>query len=287
MFYIGCPMWGYKEWVGSGKLFPPRTPASDFLRLYSRKLSTVEGNTIFYALPSTETIARWVHDTPPTFRFCPKVLRSISHAQDLTTQKEETSAFVERMRGFGERLGPVFLQLPPSFGPSQFPQLKVFLDSWPSDIRLAVEVRHPDFYIEPHASTLNMLLKQYNMAYVIMDTRPIRTGSEQEQQILQARERKPNLPLQITATTDFSFVRYIGHPQMDINEPYLKSWTQQLGQWLQQGITLYVFCHCPFEEHSPAICTELYERLKAVVPLPPLPWYREQTGTDPEQLRLF
>ena len=50
MFYIGCPMWGYKEWVGSGKLFPPRTPASDFLRLYSRKLSTVEGNTIFYAL---------------------------------------------------------------------------------------------------------------------------------------------------------------------------------------------------------------------------------------------
>ncbi|HEX3643114.1 MAG TPA: DUF72 domain-containing protein, partial [Ktedonobacteraceae bacterium] len=102
MFYIGCPMWGYKEWVGSGKLFPPRTSASDFLRLYSRKLTTVEGNTIFYALPSAETIARWVQDTPPTFRFCPKVLRSISHAQDLAAQKEETSVFIERMRGFGE-----------------------------------------------------------------------------------------------------------------------------------------------------------------------------------------
>src|SRR5437879_2814711 len=62
MFYIGCPMWGYKEWVGSGKLFPPRTSASDFLRLYSKKLTTVEGNTIFYALPSAETIARWVQD---------------------------------------------------------------------------------------------------------------------------------------------------------------------------------------------------------------------------------
>src|SRR5450631_4053806 len=61
MFYIGCPMWGYKDWVGT--LFPPHTPASDFLRLYSNKLSTVEGNTTFYALPSQETIARWRQET--------------------------------------------------------------------------------------------------------------------------------------------------------------------------------------------------------------------------------
>jgi uncharacterized protein YecE (DUF72 family) len=41
MFYIGCPMWGYKEWVGS--FFPPHTTSSDFLRIYSRQLTTVEG----------------------------------------------------------------------------------------------------------------------------------------------------------------------------------------------------------------------------------------------------
>ncbi len=248
---------------------------------------TVEGNTIFYALPSAETIARWVQETPSTFRFCPKVQRSISHAPNLATQKEETSTFIERMRSFGERLGPVFLQLPPSFGPAQFSQLKAFLDFWHQDVRLAVEVRHQDFYREPHSSTLNMLLKQYNIARIMMDTRPIRTGSVQQQQLLQARERKPNLPLQVAITTDFSFVRYIGHPQMEVNTPYLESWTQQLGQWLQQGITLYVFCHCPFEEHSPAICAELYRRLKAVVPLPLLPWSHEQMETGPEQFRLF
>ncbi len=56
MFYIGCPMWGYKDWVGN--LFPPHTPQSDFLRLYSRQLNTVEGNTTFYALPSAETLAQ-------------------------------------------------------------------------------------------------------------------------------------------------------------------------------------------------------------------------------------
>src|SRR5512135_1362969 len=35
-------------WVGS--FFPPHTSSGDFLRLYSRKLTTVEGNTSFYAI---------------------------------------------------------------------------------------------------------------------------------------------------------------------------------------------------------------------------------------------
>ena len=146
MFFLGCPMWGYKEWVGN--FFPAHTSANDFLRIYSKKLSAVEGNTVFYALPSSETIARWCQETPPTFRICPKVSRSINHAARLEDSRRETLFFVERMRGLGTRLGPIFLQLPPSFGPTQLPQLEAFLDYWPTDVRLAIEVRHPDFYKE-------------------------------------------------------------------------------------------------------------------------------------------
>lgn len=285
MFYIGCPAWGYKEWVGN--FFPSHTPASDFLRMYSKRLTTVEGNTTFYALPSTETVARWSKETPATFRLCPKLARDISHAPQLATHKNETLLFIDRMRGLGTRLGPIFLQLSPSFGPTQLFQLEAFLDFWPSDVRLAVEVRHPDFYTEQHAPRLNMLLQAHQVARVMMDTRPIRTGSTKEQQVLQARERKPHLPLQIAVTADFVFVRYIGHPQMVVNEPFVEHWAQQLAQWFQQGLTLYVFCHCPFEEHSPAICLELYQRVKALVPLPPLPWQSEQDDEQLEQGRLF
>lgn len=49
MFYIGCPLWGYKEWLGN--FMPAHTPPSDFLHVYSRRLTAVEGNTVFYALP--------------------------------------------------------------------------------------------------------------------------------------------------------------------------------------------------------------------------------------------
>ena len=285
MFYIGCPMWGYKEWVGT--FFPPRTAQSDFLRLYSRRLTTVEGNTSFYAVPSAETVARWYTETPPEFRFCFKIPRDISHLPHLETRKSEVDFFTERIRGLKERLGPLFLQLPPAFGPAQLSQLKAFLDFWPADLRLAVEVRHPEFYMEPHAAKLNLMLNQYNVARIMMDSRPIRIGSAEEKQILQARERKPDLPLQISVTSDFIFLRYIGNPHMDVNNTFLNTWAKQLAQWVEEGLTLYVFCHCPFEVHSPSICATLYERVSALTSLPPLPWQPEQPDAGPEQARLF
>jgi Uncharacterized conserved protein len=286
--YIGCPMWGYKNWVGS--FFAPHTPQSDFLRLYSRRLTTVEGNTVFYALPSAETIQHWIRQTPADFRFCPKVSRTISHATDITQHDSEVKMFCQRMRLFGERLGPIFLQLPPTFSPTQSEQLQSFLGHWPADLRLAVEVRHADFFKEPYATQLNTLLKQHNVGRVLLDTRPIRIGPMQEQRELQARERKPHLPLQLHVSSDFVFLRYIGHPRMEVNEPLLKHWALQLAQWYREGYTLYIFCHCPFEEHSPYICHKLYSYLREETPtlsLPPLSWQPEEDTHNPEQMQLF
>ena len=281
MFYIGCPMWGYKEWVGN--FFPPRTPSSDFLRLYSRCLTTVEGNTTFYATPSAETVARWKQETPPYFRFCPKISRDISHSAALDARKKEIEVFTQRMGRLDERLGPMFLQLPPGFSPAQVTQLQAFLDCWPQELRLAVEVRHPQFFTEPHSAELNTLLRRYNVARVIMDSRPIRIGTAEEKQVLQARERKPDLPVELSTTADIAFVRYIGHPRMEENEPLLDFWAQHMARWLQQGMTIYVFCHCPFAVHSPEICQALYRRVSSHYSLPPLPWQNE----NPEQARLF
>lgn len=285
MLYIGCPVWSYKEWVGN--FFPSSTPPGDFLRLYSRKLNTVEGNTTFYATPSPETIAHWRSETPPEFRFCPKVSRSISHKPHFEASQNETLFFTKRLHGLGDHLGPMFLQLPPHFSPDLLPQLQAFLDFWPKDVRLAVEVRHPRFFVEPHASELHTLLNKYQMTQVMMDSRPIRIGTSEEKQVLQARERKPDLPLQLVITTDFTFVRFIGHPRMEVNTPFLNEWSKHLGQWLQQGITPYVFCHCPFTVHAPAICYALYQRISVVTPLPPLSWQPGGSGSKIEQGRLF
>jgi uncharacterized protein YecE (DUF72 family) len=178
----------------------------------------------------------------------------------------------------------MFLQLPPSFSPSHLALLQAFLDFWPSDLRLAVELRHPDFYTKQSAELVNVLLGQYRVARVMMDTRPIRTGATQEQKLLETRQRKPNLPLEIASTTDFAFLRYIGHPEMQINDPFLDEWAQQLGQWLKQDVVLYVFCHCPLEERSPDLCAALYRRVQAIVPLPASPWQPGRPSSRPPTL---
>ena len=140
--YLGCPIWSFKGWVGN--FYPAGTKPADYLHEYARRLTTIEGNTTFYAVPAQKTIAQWVAETPETFRFCPKIPRAISHDGDLADHLPAAQQFIEIMSQLGVRLGPIFLQLPPHYSPSRFADLKTFLAAWPREIRLGVEVRHPD-----------------------------------------------------------------------------------------------------------------------------------------------
>jgi uncharacterized protein YecE (DUF72 family) len=288
--YIGCPIWSNKEWVGS--LYPEGTKASAYLREYSRRLTTVEGNTTFYAVPSPAMVERWVNETPPFFRFCLKLPRVISHGGKVMDHRAETEHFLGIVGQLGERLGPFFLQLPPAYPPALIEDLREFLGWWPTHLQLAVEVRHPAWFDSPHHPNLQALLASHQMARVIIDTRPIRSlkgdtilkGSVYER-LLQARERKPNLPVVPEPTASFTFLRYIGHPHLEQNAPFLDEWAGHLAKWIGEGRDAYVFCHCPDESLDPQLCRVLHQRVQARVPVSPLP----QPGTDsgPMQARLF
>jgi uncharacterized protein YecE (DUF72 family) len=274
-FYIGSAVWAHKGWVGN--FFPKGT--KEFLREYSRRLTAVEGNTTFYATPSIETVEQWRETTPDTFRFCPKLPRSISHAGQLMPHLNEAKRFVELMQHLGSRLGPLFLQLPPRYSPKLINDLKKFLAAWPRDMKLAVEVRHLDWFSEPFHTELNTLLHEHNMAKVLIDTRPIRDMAEAKiedgnVQVLmeQAQERKPDVPLLPDRPASFAFVRYIGHPQIELNATLLDEWADRLAGWLKEGADIFAFCHCPDETQSPLICRELHSRVAARIKIDPLPW---------------
>jgi uncharacterized protein YecE (DUF72 family) len=288
--YVGCPIWANKGWVGS--LYPEGTKPSEFLAVYARQLATVEGNTTFYAVPSPATLQHWVEQTPPTFRFCPKLPRAISHAGSLVKSLAEAKRFYETMSLLGSRLGPCFLQLPPQYAPSMAGDLQEFLDHWPSHAPLAVEVRHAAWFEAPHHETLQAMLTRHQMARVMIDTRPIRgldkdpilRGSVYER-LLKAREQKPNLPIVSEPTAAFTFLRYIGHPHLEHNAPYLDEWADKLADWLQGGLDTYVFCHCPDERLDPQLCRELHQRVSAKVPIAPLPQAAADSAAS--QPRLF
>lgn len=290
-FYIGCPIWSWKGWVGN--FYPEGTKPSEFLHEYTRRLTTVEGNTTFYAVPAQKTLEGWKEEMSPTFRFCPKVPKAISHEGKLLENVERAREFINIMSQLGTRLGPMFLQLPPRYSPKLLGDLQAFLAQWPPEVRLAVEVRHLDWFDEPHDDALNQLLTEHNMARVTIDTRPIRDLNGDEilagsvyQSLVEARERKPDVPVVPKRTSNFIFVRYIGHPEIEVNEPYLKEWGDYLISQLQDGAEVYMFCHSPNNFAAPYLCRKIYSQVEKEVDLPSLPW-SEVDNENYEQGQLF
>lgn len=282
-FFLGCAVWAYKGWIGD--LYPPASRSADFLRLYSRRFTAVEGNTTFYSVPNAETVARWVADTPPGFAFCLKLPRDLTHQHTLQPSIPGALQFLQQMKGLGDRLGPFFAQLPPHYGPALLSDLTTFLSAWPrTEAPLAVEVRHPAWFQEPHASTLTTVLERLGVGRVLLDTRPIYSGPDDPQE--QSQRRKPQLPLSLSVTAPFSIVRFISHPHRERNQSFLEEWAAHLDNWLRQGTRVYFFVHCPLEARSPHTA-RLFQQLleQRSVPVLPLPW--NTINSPPTQLDLF
>jgi uncharacterized protein YecE (DUF72 family) len=92
--YVGTSGFSYPSWKPG--FYPAGTNAKDFLRRYAERLSTVELNTTGYRLPEEAQFRRWAEETPNGFRFAVKM----PHPNRL-------AVFTDRVRGLGERLGPV------------------------------------------------------------------------------------------------------------------------------------------------------------------------------------
>lgn len=274
-FYLGAPVWGAKFWVGN--FFPPKSKQHDFLSLYSQRLNTVEGNTTFYALPSPETLDRWVADTPPDFRFCLKFPKPISHEKRLVGADLETRVFLECVARLGERAGPSFLQLPPTFALKSLPTLETYLAALPTDFRYAVEVRHEDFFKSPGEAALDALLRKHNIARCVFDTRGLRTAeADESEDIRKAQAQKPHVPVRFTRTASFAFVRFVGNPNLAENTTFLEEWAGYVAQWLAAGEDVFFFCHLPDDKDVPVMCREFYSRVNAHYKLPPMPEWDAQ-----------
>ena len=227
--YLGCAVWSYKGWLGN--FYPAKTKPGEFLRLYSAKFAAVEGNTTFYATPQPQTLAKWKEQTPPEFNFCPKFPKEVTHQGLLGQNIAQGKKFLEIMEGLAERLGIVFAQLPPNYGPHYGDDLRQFLVACSAqNPSLAVEVRHPEWFQGETGNQLNQMLRELNITRVLLDTRPIYNSPDDSQ--VNSSRRKPNLPLQPIVCSDRVLVRFISHPSKKYNEIYLQEWVDRIEVWV-------------------------------------------------------
>ena len=268
---VGCPMWANREWVGS--FFPEDTPPGRELDAYGRVCNAVEGNTTFYATPSAGAVHRWREATPEGFRFVFKLPKEVTHDQRLRDVESLVSAFVARLEPLSDRLGPVLVQLPATFGPTDLEVLASFLRTRPSGFAWAVEVRHPAFHAGGAAERpLNDLLHGHGVDRVVLDSRPLFDGPRQTHDEIEAFEKKPRLPVRAVATADQPIVRFIGQTNASANPPYWEPWVDRVGRWLDDGRRPIVFVHTPDNRAAPGLCREFHEAVRRLRPsTPPLP----------------
>lgn len=291
---IGCPVWAHTPWIG--RFFTAEARREDFLPQYASVFGTAEGNATFYGLPSVDAVARWAIEAPEDFRFCLKFPRAISHDAQLVGvgagNGTETRRFFERIAPLGSagKLGPCFLQLHQSFDASRLGVLRDFLDTLPKAFTYAVEVRHMDFYDEAaNERALDEMLGERGVDRVIFDTRGLFATKATDEATLDAKRRKPRMPVRLTATGRRPFVRFVGDPDVTKNDAALDAWAEIVARWIAEGREPYFFTHHPDDVHAPELGRRFQRMLHArcsAVPAPP-GWPIENAPRKPEQLGLF
>lgn len=138
MILVGTSGWQYDHW--RGVLYPEGVPKRAWLQRFAEVFPTVEVNNSFYRLPAAETFGKWRKETPAGFLFAVKASRFVTHIRRLRDPKDPVDLFWSRVRGLGDKRGPVLFQLPPRFK-ADAALLQAFVDVLPKDMEAAFEFR--------------------------------------------------------------------------------------------------------------------------------------------------
>lgn len=144
--YAGTSGFAYPGWVP--RFYAPGKVSRKPLVAYAARLPAVELHNTFFRRPNEQQIAKWLRETSPGFRFCPKAQRATSwRAWSEQDPRASIRWLTDALAGFGERLGAVLLSLRASVERDD-EALERLLVAWPPDVPLALELLHPSWLAE-------------------------------------------------------------------------------------------------------------------------------------------
>jgi uncharacterized protein YecE (DUF72 family) len=229
--YVGCAKWGKKDLKG----FYPRG-TKDELEYYAKQFNSIELNATHYRIFGEDVVSGWREKTGDDFKFFPKIVNSISHFKRLKGVESLVEEYTLPIRAFEEKLGMIFLQLRDDFKPKDFDRVERFLEIWPKDLPLAIELRHTDWYNdETVAARTYQLFEEHNVSNIITDTAGRRDL------------------LHMRLTTPDAFIRYVG-ANHESDYTRLDDWIDRIKIWRKHGLNkLCFFIHQNVEKESPLL----------------------------------
>jgi uncharacterized protein YecE (DUF72 family) len=240
--YLGTSGWSYADWEGT--LYPEALPSASRLAEYVKHFAAVEIDSTFYGTPRRSTVQNWREVSPDGFLFAAKFPKQITHDRNLVGAEAEAESFLNTMAELGDRLGPLLLQLPPSFDVEGMGVLEDFLKRLPEGFRYAVEVRHRSWL----GSDLPEMLRERGAALALIDY--------------------PRMPRMQEATADFSYIRWLGdrrefpegHTHLEKNrDDDLLWWSELVDRFLEEGRTVFAYANNHYQNHSPSTLERFLE----------------------------
>src|SRR5215216_4344840 len=240
--YLGACGWSYADWEGT--VYPPGTTPAGRLAEYVKHFATVEIDSTFYGTPKGTTVERWRKAAPRGFLYAAKFPQAVTHETNLVGSEGEAENFVRTMAELGDRLGPLLIQLPPSFDVEGMGVLEDFLKRLPEGFRYAVEVRHRSSL----GSDLPEMLRECSVALTLIDY--------------------PRMPRMEEATAEFSHIRWLGerrefpeghtHLKKERDEELLW-WSDLVERFLSEGRTIFAYANNHYQNHSPSTLARFME----------------------------
>jgi len=238
---IGCAKWNKTDLKG---FYPKGT--KDELTYYSTQFNSIELNATFYGMPTAEQVQTWKEKTPKDFKFFPKITNTVSHFRRLLNITDVVTQFASAVLNFDDKLGMVFLQLHDNFKPKDYERLEKFVQDWPKEVPLAIELRNTEWFTDEEVfNTVCELFEMNNITNIIVDTAGRRDM------------------LHMRLTTPNAFIRYVG-ANADSDYQRLDDWLKRLTKWKKEGLqNVFFFVHQNIEKASPLLSAHLIEKMNA------------------------
>lgn len=134
---VGTSGFSYPEWRGS--FYPEKFPTAKMLAFYAERFDAVEINNTFYRMPKPSALEGWAAQVKKGFAFAlkaPVYLGMLGRGK--IGLEDPARGFFEIARVLGAKLGPIYVQLPPTMK-KDVEGLAALLALVPPGIRLAVE----------------------------------------------------------------------------------------------------------------------------------------------------
>lgn len=258
--HVGCQGWRYSDWrvvapveeTLAAPFYTSKISVAKELSYYSRTFGLVEVDSTFYATPAAKVVQAWADQTPEDFRFTLKLPRALTHEARLQRGRRTLAEFCDVARTLDQKLAAILIQLPPSFGTSEFAVLERFAVHLPKDLPFAIEFRDPEWLSE---RTMD-LLSAHRIALTLGDTPWINTETA--------------LPWLSQLPTDWLYLRFMGpkeggiehftHLQAD-KEDILDTWAKKVQELSADGKQLYALFDNHLQGFSPGSATLMIRKL--------------------------